>query len=80
MFSAPIVLDFKIKACMTKNEKRPYFHCSPFSLSWEINYHSFSFRSLPSFDDPNRISLTMRRAKVFHDGATETRSVNCTVV
>lgn len=80
MFSALIVLDFKIKACMTKNEKKGYFNCSPFSLSWEINYLSFSLRSLPSFDDPNISSLTRRRAKIFHDDTTESPSVNYMVI
>lgn len=79
MFSALIVLYLKIKACMIKNEKRCYFNCPSFSLSLEINYLSFSLRTLPSFDDPNRSSLTRRRAKVFHDGATES-PVNYMVV
>lgn len=75
MFLASIVLDLKIKACMTKNEKKLFFNCSPFSLSWEINYLLFSLRSLP-YDDLNRSSLTRRMAKVFHDGTTESPSAN----
>lgn len=80
MCSALIALDFKIKVCMTNNEKRHSFNCSPFSLSWEINYLSFSLRSLPSLDDPNRSNLTTRKAKVFHKSTTEPPSVNYMVV
>lgn len=80
MFSALIVLDFKIKACMIKNEKRCYFNCSLFSLSWEINYLSFSLRNLPSFDDSHRSSLTGIRAKVSHGDTTESPSENYMVV
>lgn len=80
MFSALIVLGFKIKGCMTKNEKKCYLNCSPFSLSCKINYLSFSLRILPSFDDPNISSLTRKRAKVFHDDTTESPSVNYMVV
>lgn len=69
-----------MKAYMTKNEKRHYLNCSLFSMSWEINYLSFSLISLPAVDDSNRRSITMRRAKVFHDCTTESPSVNYTAV